>query len=116
MNNFLLFCACFFVTEIIVAFLFSLIAQIYYKKLGLDIKSIMKGVIERIFLTICLLNDYPHALTFFSALKLATRLKHNDSTAEDKFNDYYLLGNLASVIIAVAYVWFYKYLAAHPIL
>jgi hypothetical protein len=97
------------VSEIVLAFLFSAISQIFYKKQGLDFKSILKGTVERVFLLVALVNDYPHALTFFSALKLATRLKHNDSSAdlENKFNDFYLMGNLISVMVAIGYVYLY---------
>jgi hypothetical protein len=66
------------ISEIVLAFLFSTIAQILYKKIGLDFTSIFKGVIERLFLMFSLYNDYPHALTFFSAIKLASRLKHEE--------------------------------------
>ena len=93
------------VCEIIVAFFFALAAQLLYKKASLDIKSIGKGVIERIFLLIALLNNYPHALTLFSALKLATRLKHHEPlNDENRYNDYYLIGNLVSVAVAMGYV------------
>jgi len=52
-----------------------------------------------------LIKGYTQALTFFSALKLATRLKHEEPKADlDGFNDYYLLGNLLSVIVATSYV------------
>lgn len=101
------------VSEIVLAFLFSAISQIFYKKQGLDFKSILKGTVERVFLLVALVNDYPHALTFFSALKLATRLKHNDSSAdlENKFNDFYLMGNLISVMVAIGYVYLYHKLS-----
>jgi hypothetical protein len=101
------------VSEIVLAFLFSAISQIFYKKQGLDFKSILKGTVERVFLLVSLVNDYPHALTFFSALKLATRLKHNDSSAdlENKFNDFYLMGNLISVMVAIGYVYLYHKLS-----
>lgn len=70
------------ISELVLAFLFSLIAQQYYKKSEIDMKSISKGFIERLFLTIFMFNGIPHALTFFSALKLATRLKHDDKIGE----------------------------------
>ena len=80
------------------------------KKIGFDFKSILKGVIERLFLVISLVNGYSNALTFFSALKLATRLKHDDTgAASNKFNDYYLIGNLVSVIVAIGYVYVYQH-------
>jgi hypothetical protein len=111
MNNFLIFLATIVVIEVVLAFSFAAIAQIFYQKIGLDFKSIIKGFIERIFLLVTLLNDYPHALTLFSALKLATRLKHQDidRDTENKFNDFYLVGNMVSVIAAISYVGLYKH-------
>ena len=97
------------VCEIIIAFLFALIAQLFYKKSEIDVKSIIKGLIERLFLTLFMFNNMPHALTFFSALKLATRLKHNDSSGEtERFNSYYLIGNLVSVTLALFYVFLWN--------
>lgn len=102
--------AALFVSEIVLAFLFSAISQVFYKKVGLDFKSIVKGIFERIFLVVSLYFNYPHALTFFSAVKLATRLKHTEKSeeAQNKFNDFYLFGNFISVIVAIAYVEFLK--------
>lgn len=89
--------------EIVLAFGFAVVAQVFYRRKGLDFRSIAKGCVERAFIVIALLLDYPHALTLFSALKLATRLKRVDGP-EDGFNDYYLLGNLISVAAAMGYV------------
>ena len=102
----MLIAAIMLVCEIILAFLFTLIAQKFYKRSEIDTKSIFKGFIERLFITLFLFNGLPHALTFFSALKLATRLKHNESNKEEveKYNDYYLLGNLISVTVGLFYV------------
>ena len=99
------------ISEIVLAFAFSAISQIFYKKLGLDFKSIVKGLFERLFLVVSLYFGYPHALTFFSAVKLATRLKHTEKAESDqnKFNDFYLFGNFVSVIAAIAYVELLKY-------
>ena len=99
------------ISEIVLAFGFALVAQLFYKKIGLDLKSIFKGAIERGFLVLALMFEYPHALTFFSALKLATRLKGNDSD-ENHFNDYYLIGNLVSVSAAIGYIIFLKHFLA----
>ena len=99
----------FVLSEIVLAFAFAAIAQVYYKEIkGFEFKSIVKGSFERIFLTVALINNLPHALTLFSALKLATRLKHDEpATDHNKFNDYYLMGNLASVIVAIFYCYAY---------
>jgi hypothetical protein len=97
------------ICEIILAFLFAMIAQVFYKKLGFDFKSIFKGLAERLFLSLFLFHNMLHALTFFSALKLATRLKHNESNGEiESYNDYYLLGNLMSVSMALLYVYLWN--------
>ncbi|TZF81525.1 hypothetical protein FW774_18415 [Pedobacter sp. BS3] len=103
------------VSEIILAFVFSAIAQIWYKKNGIDWRSVIKGVLERTFLMVALINSQTSALTFFSALKLATRLKHSETTdnkenkreLDNKFNDYYLIGNLLSVCVAIGYTHLY---------
>ncbi len=106
----LLFTFCVLVGEIVLAFVFSAIAQLFYQRVGLNFKSILKGAVERLFLTISLLCNYPHALTLFSALKLATRLKRKDmdEEIENKFNDFYLVGNMVSVIVAMGYVALFK--------
>lgn len=109
MSKFWLILVLFIITEAILAFLFSVIAQVFYKKAGIDFRSIVKGAIERLFLSIALASDLTSALTFFSALKLATRLKHEEAKEDhNKFNDYYLIGNLASVTVAILYVYLYK--------
>lgn len=98
------------VSEIILGFIFSVIAQVFYKKVGIDFRSLFKGVVERAFLFVALANDYPHALTLFGALKVATRLKHASPNAddEDSFNNFYLIGNFISVMVAIGYVYIYK--------
>lgn len=76
-----------------------------------------KGVLERIFLAIALINNQTNALTFFSALKLATRLKHQEPENEHNgFNDYYLIGNLASVTVAILYAYLYVHFSEIEIL
>lgn len=108
--NYLILLGIIMVSEIVLAFMFSVISQLLYKKMGFDFKSIFKGIIERMFLMVCLYHDYPHALTLFSALKLGTRLKHEeDKESENKYNDFYLIGNLVSVMVAIGYVMLLKY-------
>lgn len=118
MNQYLLLFILFVLIEIILAFIFSWTAQIYYKKVGIDMKSVIKGTIERLFLVVMLCNSYTQALTLFSALKLATRLKHDEkeNASENRFNDYYLIGNFVSVCCAVFYVYLITNIHAIPIL
>ncbi len=105
MIKLLAFMVCVLITEIILAMVFHAAAGIFYKKLRLDRKSIFKGFAERLFLLIALSHNYSQALTFFSAVKLATRLKREDVKGEqDRFNDYYLVGNLLSVAVGMGYV------------
>jgi hypothetical protein len=99
-----------FVVEIVLAFLFSAVTQVLYKKMGLNFRSIIKGLLERCFLFVALMNDYPHSLTLFGALKVATRLKHDDKDAEaaSSFSDFYLIGNFISASVAIGYVYLFK--------
>lgn len=109
MSKFWILSLLFVITEALLALVFSVIAQVFYKQAGIDFRSVAKGVIERLFLAVALVNDLTSALTFFSALKLATRLKHEEPSGEhNKFNDYYLIGNLASVTVAIWYMHLYK--------
>lgn len=110
MPEFVILGLLFIITEVFIAVIFAVIAQLFYHKLGFDFKAIFKGIVERIFLFVMLVNGYTQALTFFSALKLATRLKHEEPKDDlDGFNDYYLLGNLLSVLVAIGYVYVYQH-------
>lgn len=75
----------------------------------IDHKSLIKGIVERAFLMISLINGFPHALTLFGALKLGTRLKRENSEKinEATFNDFYLIGNFISVMAAMFYTFLY---------
>lgn len=105
MFSLILLILAYLVCEAVVAVIFSMLAQLVYKRIGLDLTSILKGMMERLFLLICLSNGYPHGLTLFGALKLGTRLKQEPKDDETRsFNDFYLIGNLLSVTIAIGYV------------
>jgi hypothetical protein len=69
------------------------------ERTGLTFKSIFKGLIERGFITFTLASGFPQALTFFAALKIATRIKDDDKIS----NEFYLLGNIFSVTLAIIY-------------
>lgn len=106
----LAFIAIVVVSEIVFGFIFSVIAQFFYKKIGIDFGSLFKGLIERTFLFVSLVNGYPHALTLFGALKVATRLKRSsdDKNDDEAFNSFYLIGNFISVMMAIGYVHIYQ--------
>ena len=113
MPEYLILTAGFIISEVFIAFIFAVIAQLFYHQIGFNFKAIFKGIMERLFLFVALINGYTQALTLFSALKLATRLKHEEPPADlDGFNDYYLLGNLISVTVAFGYVYAYQHFDA----
>lgn len=64
-----------------------------------DIKAIGKGFLERLVLFTALLHDYPHILIAFGAMKLGTRLHHEEGC--DISNTYFLVGNLISIFISI---------------
>lgn len=99
------------ISEIVLAFLFAVIAQLFYRRMGLDFRSIVKGFVERMFLLVCLANALPHALAMFGALKVATRLTRRDVEPSEQaaFNDFFLIGNLVSTVAAVGYALLLQY-------
>ena len=69
-----------------------------------SLNSIMKGILERVFLSAGILFGYPHVITAFGALKIGTRL-HEDQKSKIS-NDYFLIGNFISILGALIYVFF----------
>ena len=69
-------------------------------------RSVIKGVLERLFLFVCFVYQLPQALIAFGALKIATRF------IEEKDNkitiDYFFIGNIISLLLAVFYFVIWK--------
>jgi hypothetical protein len=67
--------------------------------------AIIKGLLERFFIFICLANELPHALTVLGALKIGTRLDADKQQAVS--NDYFLIGNITSILFGITYflIW-----------
>lgn len=63
--------------------------------------SILKGTLERFVLFIFLYFGHMPILILFGALKIGTRLK--EAAGSSISNDYFLIGNLLSVLIAFVY-------------
>ena len=61
--------------------------------------AVVKGVLERLVLYVGLLCGFPTVLIVFGALKVATRL--HDESKTPISNDYFLLGNLSSILIVM---------------
>ncbi len=96
--------------EVGLTIIYTFISPKSSKNQFIDYRSILKGLVERAFITYSLISGFPHALTLFGALKLGTRLKHPDEEKteegrkqESLFNDYYILGNFISVSIGIFY-------------
>jgi len=89
---------------------FSIIKKLFYpsKKLArseqvpkLGFSDAIKGVVERLVLVLALVKGLPQILIFFGAMKLGTRL--TTGTESEAWNDYFLIGNLYSVALAIIY-------------
>ena len=91
--------------EIFAILLFWLLSKVFHGREGAKIsrRSIIKGIVERMFIFFSLIYNLPHALTVLGALKIATRIKDENRIS----NDYFLIGNLLSISLAIAYfiVW-----------
>jgi len=68
---------------------------------SLNIKDVLKGMLERLVLVIGLLAGYPHVITAFGALKIGTRIREGENKVS---NDYFLVGNLISILAAISFV------------
>ncbi|MFC4930046.1 hypothetical protein [Massilia sp. GCM10023247] len=64
-----------------------------------DIET-FKGILERLVIFIGLASDYSTVLVMFGALKLGTRLSEEGN--KNISNNYFLIGNFVSVLIAIA--------------
>jgi|JI8StandDraft_2_1071088.scaffolds.fasta_scaffold150716_1 hypothetical protein len=73
------------------------------KIFGLDI-SVFKGVQERFVLYFALCIDISQILIVYGALKIGTRFDKNDKIK----NDYFLIGNFASIFLAIFDLYLYN--------
>ncbi len=91
--------------EVFATFMFWVVSKIFHGREGAKIskRSVFKGIIERMFIFFSLVYNLPHALTVLGALKIATRIKDENKIS----NDYFLVGNLLSITLAIAYfiIW-----------
>ncbi len=88
--------------EILLHVLFFLLSKFIGKgkKDKVDRTSILKGVLERLFVVVSFFYGFTSALTLLGALKIATRIKDT----EDKVsNDFFVIGNLISILFGIAY-------------
>jgi hypothetical protein len=71
--------------------------------------STFKGILERFIITIGLIFGFAPILIVFGTIKLGTRFKDN----QDIKNDYFLIGNFSSILIALLYYYVFKEMAQH---
>ncbi|MTI22720.1 hypothetical protein E1176_16935 [Fulvivirga sp. RKSG066] len=94
--------------ELLAILVFKLLSKLNGKgKKGnkVDFRSVIKGMAERGFIAFALLSSLPQALTVFAALKIATRIKEENKIS----NDFYLIGNLLSIVMAIVHVKLIEY-------
>lgn len=72
------------------------------KESGEKMAPWLKGVIERMCLTMGLMLDIPHVLVAFGALKIGTKLDRGEKESK-KDTEYYLIGNLISIMIVFVF-------------
>ncbi|MEM6831905.1 MAG: hypothetical protein AAF551_15450 [Bacteroidota bacterium] len=95
----------FIIGELLALFVFWFVTKAFKKKL--TISGVLRGVLERLFLFITLAAELTPAMAIFGALKIATRLSDDK---EDKIsNDYFLVGNLVSILLVIGYYLIPKY-------
>ena len=103
------------VGEILFILLFSLVSRLFNFGVGRDqfFKEMFKGFLERIMLSVGIAHGVPTVVILFGALKVATKISiavsDNNKDHVAKHNDYFIVGNLMSVILAIAYAVLAKY-------
>lgn len=75
------------------------------KLLGLPV-SVFKGSLERFTLFLALVLPLYFLLTVFGTIKIGTRLEKNNKVQ----NDYFIIGNLFTILIAMLYSWVWSLL------
>jgi hypothetical protein len=71
--------------------------------------SIFKGLLERFTMVLCLILGLSQVLIVFGALKIGTRFEKNEKIK----NDYFLIGNFSSILIAVIQFKLYSFCLMH---
>lgn len=90
-------------SELIAHFVFRQVRMHFLGKSGSS-RPMWNGIIERVFLYLCILTGVYHGFTLFGALKIGTRIKADENKVS---NDYFLIGNMISVslVLLTAYIY-----------
>lgn len=73
-------------------------------------KARLKGLLERFVLFLGLVAGVEQIVTLFSALKLGTYFLGKEPDYEKVSKDYFLIGNLVSIGLAISYMLWWKQL------
>jgi len=68
-------------------------------------RQCLKGILERLFLFLCLAMAIPQGVIAFAALKVGARFTKD---AREITADYFFIGNIVSLLFAVAYYLIWK--------
>jgi hypothetical protein len=107
-QGYLLFLLVIFVGEIIFHLVFYIVRRVFgLVSTGNTAREVFKGVLERLMISIGLAHGIITIIIAFGALKVATKLSLSASDQEpdqvQTHNDYFLVGNVMSLIFAMAY-------------
>jgi hypothetical protein len=97
-----------FVGELVFYLVFRLIGKwLNLSKTGTPRREMFKGVLERLVLSVGIAHGIITVIIAFGVLKVATKLSlsaadHNADHVQNH-NDYFLIGNLLSILFAVVY-------------
>jgi hypothetical protein len=94
--------------EVIAVMAFMVIKRKLAPETNFTDKSLPKGLLERLMLLSGFILTIPTIIVFFGAIKLGTRLKTDEK--ERISNDYFLIGNAVSAIIALLEYAIYLFL------
>lgn len=92
------------VSEFLAYFIFKQVRKHYLGNYGSN-RPMWNGIIERIFLYLCILSGVYHGFTLFGALKIGTRIKVDENKIS---NDYFLIGNMISVGMVLLTYYLYQ--------
>lgn len=79
-------------------------------------KAIILGVLERLVLFFGMTIGITQVVIMFGALKIGTKFNRSNNGINDKkFNDYFLIGNLTSVLFALLYFFLHHLWSGLPL-
>lgn len=110
MPKIFIFFLIFITGEILATFLFKTIQLKLEGNINFKIdRPVLKGILERLFLFLALIYNFPQALIAFAAIKLGTRFLEDENKIS---NDYFFIGNMTSLLLVVLYIVLWNHFIA----